>query len=230
MSAEPQALEGAAYETRAARWGDEIARASETRARLWRGVAIGLGALALVQALGLALLIPLKETTPYVVTVDRHTGEAQATRTPMQGQVTQDEAVIRSLVAQYVIARETYDPYDQQERYDLIALMSADQAAASYNALWAPTNERNPGKVFGLKQRIHIAVRAINFLNDKTANVRFTRSMRAADGRETARTDVTAIIAWRFAPRAMSLEDLIRNPLAFEVVSWRADEDFKGAS
>ena len=89
-------------------------------------VAAGTGAIALVEGLALLALMPLKTVVPYTVLVDRNTGFVQVldgTGTPA---IRADAALTQSMLAQYVIARESFDVADVSNQYRKVSLWSAD--------------------------------------------------------------------------------------------------------
>ena len=63
-------------------------------------------AVALAEAAALMLLMPLKTAVPYTLLVDRTTGFVQALKPLDPNAVTPDQALVQSMLAQYVMARE----------------------------------------------------------------------------------------------------------------------------
>src|SRR5262249_20439405 len=59
-----------------------------------------------VQAAAIAIMLPLKEVVPYTVLVDRQTGYVETARGVQLGNLAEDQAVVESMLAQYVLARE----------------------------------------------------------------------------------------------------------------------------
>ena len=87
------------YYAAARSWADGQSSASARETRIaWR-VATGAGAVALLLALALVFLVPLKSVQPYVLTVDRQTGAVEAATTLQDGKLSQNEAVIQAQLA-----------------------------------------------------------------------------------------------------------------------------------
>src|SRR3546814_736626 len=87
----------------------DLARRSERRA-WW--VAFGAILMALILAGGYFLMLPLKEKVPYLVMADAYTGTSTVARLRgdfASNQITAKEAINRSNVSHYVLARESYD-------------------------------------------------------------------------------------------------------------------------
>ena len=95
------------YFAAARTWAEGQVQSSAREVRIaWR-VATGAAVVALLLALALVLLVPLKSVQPYVLTVDRNTGAVEAATRVQDGRLSQNEAVIQAQLAGYVIARET---------------------------------------------------------------------------------------------------------------------------
>ena len=122
------------YYAAAKSWSEGQASGAARETRIaWR-VAAGAGIIALLLALALAFLVPLKTVQPYVLTVDRQTGAVEPALTVQSGRLSQNEAVIQAQLAGYVIARETFDATDLSQKYRRVQIMSARPVAAAYVA------------------------------------------------------------------------------------------------
>ena len=227
MANEKGASAASSYIADAGRWEQEIYQERASQARFWRTLSFVLMGAVILMALGFAAMMPLKEFRPYVVTVDAETGRAEATLIAQSGPLAQDEAVIRSLVGQYVIQRETYDLYDGQQRYNNVLELSAGQALNGYRELWKSANPDYPYAIYGDDSKISITVSVISLLNRNTANVQYTKTL-TRNGRNPINEEFVAIVGFDFAQRETNLGGIIRNPLGFVVTSWRVDRVYKG--
>ena len=134
------------YYSRGASFADEINRSNERAARVWMIIAGILAVLLGASIFAIAALAPLKEVELYAVTVNESVGTISVARPLEEGPIREDEAVRESLVAQYVIARETYEPYSSRDRFDLVMLMSASDAARrNENAEASPNSTKGAG-------------------------------------------------------------------------------------
>ena len=109
---------------------DRMRAAIQSRRIAW-GVAAGATVLAVVAVFALAMLTPLKTVQPYVIRVDRTSGETEIV-TALKGPQprTYDEAVNRYFISQYVRLREGWLNDAARENAYSVMLMS-DQAEAS---------------------------------------------------------------------------------------------------
>ena len=70
-------------------------------------------------------MLPFKTVVPYTILVDRNTGFAQVLEGEAVPSVKPQSALTQSLLAQYVVARETFDIARIQTQYRKVALWSA---------------------------------------------------------------------------------------------------------
>ena len=68
-----------------------------------------------------------------------------------------------------------------------------------------------------------MAIRAVSFVSDGVANVRFHRTVRR--GPQLEESDWIATVAFTYTKAPMAEADRLRNPLGFQVTSYRADPE-----
>ncbi len=102
--------------------------------------------IALLEAIALILLVPLKTVVPYTLLVDRQTGYVEALQPLERKTIAPDTALVRSFLVQYVIARESFDADSLKDSYRKVALWSADGARSRYVAA---TQASNPQSAVG---------------------------------------------------------------------------------
>jgi type IV secretion system protein VirB8 len=213
----------------------DLARRSERRA--WR-VAAAAVAMSLILLGGYFYLLPLKQKVPYLVMADAYTGTSTVARLAgdfNDGTIAASEAVNRSNIAHFILARESYD-------YNLIRLrdwttvytMSSPDVAAAYSHLHAATNPDSPYNTYGKTRAIRVAILSIQLLGGgdhgppKGATVRFQRSIYDLVAAVSRPLDSRiATLEFTYKPNlAMSEKDRIENPLGFQVTSYRVDNDY----
>ena len=211
------------YYAAARSWADGQASASSRETRIaWR-VAAGAALIAVLLALALVFLVPLKSVQPYVLTVDRQTGAVEAMTTLQNGQLSQNEAVIQAQLAGYVIARETFDATDLAQQYRRVQVMSARPVASAYVAEMAANNPASPLNTLSRGDTVSIRIRSVSLISDGAGLVRFTAT-RAPLGVPTGQsTDYVAAISFGFNGRPLRQADRYDNPLGFQVTRYRRD-------
>jgi type IV secretion system protein VirB8 len=212
----------------------DMARRSERRAWWVAWCAI---AMALILAGGYFYMLPLKQKVPYLVMADAYTGTSTVARlTPSPGlqYLTASQALNRSNIAHYVLARESYDVTLMNLRdWNTVMTMSAPGVATAYRALYAPGNESNPYKLYGKDAAIRTRILSIVLLGAQGkaptgATVRFQRSLyNKSDGGSRPLDNKIATIAFKYVP-GLQMEDRYRldNPLGFLVTDYRVDNDY----
>lgn len=214
-----------AYYKEAEGWShDRIEELRKSRKAAWiiGGVA---AAIALLEAIALIVLTPLKTVEPYTLLVDRQTGFVQALDPINPAKVSGDTALTQSLLVQYVTAREGFDADSVQATYRRTALWSAEKARADYVALMQGTNPNSPLQVYARGTVIDVRVKSVSPLAKNVAMVRFDTTRRDAGGQAVPVGSWAAIVRYRFVPDAMSAEDRFVNPLGFQVVRYRRDAE-----
>ncbi|HDS1146452.1 MULTISPECIES: virB8 family protein [Stenotrophomonas] len=213
----------------------DMARRSERRA-WW--VATGSLLMSLALAGGYYYMLPLKEKVPFLVMADAYTGTATVARLSgtFQGEtITTNEAINRSNVAQYVLARESYDSAVMGLRdWELVFVMSTDPVAQSMRVRYAGNNPQNPFVMYGRERAIRVKILSITPLGAEAngsfrgASVRIQRSL--LDKRTGVATYLdNQLVTMRFGYNqnlALSEQDRILNPLAFQVTEYRVDNDY----
>jgi len=203
--------------------GQTSVAARETRIA-WR-VAAGASVIALLLALALAFLVPLKTVQPYILTVDRQTGAVESASTVESGRLSQNEAVVQAQLAGYVIARETFDATDLGEQYRRVQVMSARPVAAAYVAQMAATNPESPLRTFNPGDTVSIKIRSVSLINENAALVRYTATRSALGGGATPPTNYVSAISFGFNGRPLRQSDRYDNPLGFQVTRYRRDAE-----
>ena len=234
-NAAPPALEraiaqGVSYELSLA----ERMRNSERRAWVVAACAV---AASLVLACGYLLFLPLKERVPYLVMADPYTGTATVARLVgdfHDRDVTTEEAINKSNVAQFILAREAYDSGLIGQRNWRTTLSMADSAVApAYIALHSESNPERPNRLYGSSRAIRVRILSIVLIGTPGARptgatVRFQRSIYdKGRGRAEPLDSRIATLAFRYDPDLrLSDQDRLLNPLGFRVTNYRVDDDY----
>lgn len=180
---------------------------------------------ALIAVLTIAVMMPLKTIVPYTLLVDRTTGYVQLLKGDGRQSLAPDEALIRSLLAQYVIAREEVDVTTVQADYRKVGLWSAERARSDYVAMMAPSNPNSPFQRLPRTTILAVRIKSVSPIAANVAQVRFQTERRDQGQVEGVRQDWVAILRYRFIDAAMSMEDRLINPLGFQVVRYRRDQE-----
>ncbi|MFL6591399.1 MAG: virB8 family protein [Luteimonas sp.] len=212
----------------------DLAKRGERRA-WWVASAALVMSLALLG--GYFYLLPLKEKVPYLVMADAYTGTSTVARLTgdfNHNSITASEAVNRSNVAHFVLARESYDYALIRVRdWTTVYTMASPEVAAGYTRLHSSQNPESPYNVYGKSRSIRVAILSIQLLGGtqgtpQGATVRFQRSVYDhANASSQPLDSKIATLQFAYKPAlAMDEKDRIENPLGFQVSSYRVDNDY----
>jgi type IV secretion system protein VirB8 len=213
----------------------DLARRSERRAWWVAGSSL---VMSLALAGGYYYMLPLKEKVPFLVMADAYSGTATVARLTgnFEGQtITASDAINRSNVAQYVMARESYDFAVMGLRdWQLVHVMSSKPVSDAVRARYAGNNPQSPIVLYGKERAIRVKILSITPLEAQPnggfrgASVRIQRSIFDKIKSTTNYLD-NQLVTLRFrydGKLALSEQERILNPLGMEVFEYRVDNDY----
>lgn len=214
-----------AYYAKAATWAFDKQASSRRMLRQARVFVAVLAAVAILEAFALLLLTPLKTVTAVPILVDRQTGFVEVLKPDGRKELTANAALTQSFLAQYVIARESFDIASIARNYHQVALWSGGGARQTYLASTAASNPQSPLKLYPRTTVIEARVKSISPISANTALVRFETQRRDEDGRQAPPRAWAAVIGYRYVDAPMSVEDRFLNPLGFQVIRYHRDPE-----
>jgi type IV secretion system protein VirB8 len=213
------------YYQAAESWSNDRDREIAASRRIAWIVAAAMGGIALLEAIALILLMPMKTVVPYTLLVDRQTGYVETLKPLERKTIAPDTALIRSFLVQYVIARESFDADSLKDSYRKVALWSAEGARARYIADTQGSNPQSALATLPRRALVEVKVRSVSSLDADTSLVRFT-TIRTDPGAQAGTPQYWAtVIKYRFSGAAMQAEDRFINPLGFQVTRYRRDAE-----
>ena len=213
-----------AYFAEARSWDQDRLAAAERSKRLAWMVAAAASALAVVSVAAVAALSPLKSVQPFVVRVDRSSGAVDVISGLKGGdRLTYEEAVTKYWLGLYVRARESWMPGAAEANFRQVSIMSTSPEQNRWADFFRTTNLASPQLVWGANGEVQVEIRAISFVSPSVADVRFHRLVR--QGGQEVGSDWIATIAFAYTKAPMGEADRLRNPLGFQVTSYRADPE-----
>lgn len=217
----------------------DIARRSERRAWMVAWSAI---LMSLVLAGGYFYFLPLKEKVPYLVMADAYTGTSTIAR--LTGdfgdqRITTSEALNKSNITHFIMARESYD-YSQigQRDWSTVHAMAAPEVTSGYTHLYSSTNPNNPITRFKKSKAVRVKILSLQLHGDqnttsqvKTATVRFQRSLydKASGASEHLDSKIATLEFLYRSNLKMADANRVLNPLGFYVTGYRVDNDYAAA-
>ena len=213
----------------------DIARRNEKREWIVAGFAIGI---ASIMAAAIIVMVPLKQKEPYIILADPYSGTSQLSRLTddvVNRQITSSEAVNRSNIAHFLIARESYDlALTNMRDWPTVLTMASSQVAAPYMALHSQQNPDRPYNLYGRTKAVRVKILSIVLVGGTTgtgpkgATVRFQRTVYdKSSGNSVPLDSKIATMEYVYKPNLrMDDQNRIENPLGFQVTSYRVDNDY----
>lgn len=186
----------------------------------WR-IAVFNGALLAVSLTGYAFLLPLKQSVPYVVQVDKLTGET-STLEPLGSRTSAPlDAQDKSLAAQYVRARESYDWHTIKDTYAFTNLMSSPQTQREFHALYE--SKDSPDKLLRDNYKVTVDILAVSRIGE-LMQVRFVKKPipMSPAAAEIPPQRMIATIKYGYVNGEAKESDRLINPLGYRVYSYEA--------
>lgn len=217
------------YYTDAATWAGDVNGRLKASARIAWIAAGAAGLIAVLEAVALVTLMPLKTVQPYTILVDRNTGYVEAATALKPGPLTQDAAVTQSSLVNYVTARETFDATDLKENFRKVQLLSTGEARDRYLREMSPNNPSSPVKLNTADTTVQTVIKSVSLLNPTSALVRFDTVRRSGGQGQGEMRPYSAVIQFRYTGAPMKMADRFVNPLGFQVTRYRRDAETTGS-
>ena len=208
-------------------WDDDrVSRIERSERRAWivAGCAI---AVALCAFAGLAMLAPLKRSVPYVLSVDRASGNVEVLDVAEPRSIAYQPLLDKHWAQRYVVARESYHWQMLQHDYDTVLAMSDNAVGRDYAQIFEGKDARD--KKLGPSHELRVKILSVTAPPDNTRNmvVRFERQLhRVNSGPIEPPQSFVATLAFEYHVATTAVEkQLLANPLGFRVVGYRLDAE-----
>lgn len=203
-------------------WEVELAVACRRSEKVaWR-VAGGFAVLSLSLAAAVMLMTPLRQVVPYVVTVDKLTGESSVVST--DAAVSATPMSDKHWLKRFVVARERYSYAIVQQDYLTVRRLAADGPWSTYARMFE--GESNLDKRYGENVTIIPTVLSVTLHGGGLATVRY--ELTHTDRRLVTPPVVSrhaATIRYAYTKRVMVEAEAIENPLGFQVSGYQSDPE-----
>lgn len=225
-SSEPEKDKGEYLHDAALNWeSSRVLMIEKSERRAWTIAMFAVGS-AIALVISIALMLPLKESTPYVIRVDDATGIPDIITAMDTKGVQFDEVMDKYWLAQYVRAHETYDWYTLQKDYDTVGLLSSARVGQEYAALFDGKDALD--KRYSNSVRVTVEIVSVVPNGKGIGTVRFTKNTKRADDPKSPGTITkwVATVAYEYRNPSMIRESArLVNPFGFQVLSYRVDPE-----
>ncbi|WP_172453173.1 virB8 family protein [Xanthomonas arboricola] len=212
----------------------DLARRSEKRA--WM-VATASMIITVMTAGGYYYMLPLKEKVPYLVMADAYSGTSTIAKLEANfggRTISTSEALARSNIARFIIARESFDlTIIGQRDWNTVSAMGSTNVVNEYRALHSANNPLRPLNTYGKLRAIRINILSITLIGGKGqpykgATVRFQRTVYDKNSTVSTLLDNKIATMGFVYQDNLEMNDSLRveNPLGFRVTDYRVDNDY----
>ncbi|WP_395462673.1 virB8 family protein [Wolbachia endosymbiont of Cantharis cryptica] len=187
--------------------------------------------LILLVAISVSILAIFKISTnstiePFVIEIEKKSGIVQLVDPVTVKQYSANEVLNNHFIAEYIKAREVFDPYHYNYNYyTKVRLFSSPNV---YNEFRNYIRSQNMDDLFNFYSdfvKSEFKIRSIQKLDDDTLQVRFTVGFTRKDG-SSVRKNKIVIMSYRYASLEMDDQQRYVNPLGFQVISYRVDDEY----
>jgi len=201
----------------------------KSESRAWKIVYVACG-MTLLSWMAIVLMMPLKESIPFVFRVDNTTGVIESVTSIKGKKVTVDDVMNKFWLAKYVRSRETYDWYTLQEDYDTVGLLSSDDTGKAYAVQFNGNDALD--KKYGKATRVTVSIISAVPTSASTGTVRFSKTVKRVDDDGPGTTSKwVATIGFEYKSSAFIKESQrLINPFGFQVLSYRVDPEMVGGT
>jgi len=212
-----------AYYKDARSWDeDRIANAHKSRRAAWMVASVAC-VIAVLLAVALAALAPLKRVETYLVRVDSATGIVDNVVRVADAKLGRDETMNRYFLRRYVVLRQSYTRAQLQGNYEQLFLLSAPKVRKDLRTEWQLGSPTSPYKRYGEFGTAEVKVMSVAFIKLNIGQIRYY-VVEHLHGLETQR-HLIATMEFEYVAAPASEEARAVNPLGFQVTSWRTDEE-----
>jgi type IV secretion system protein VirB8 len=204
---------------------EELIYGARRREQLWQKLGLAGLAFGVFGCLAAAAVAVLDvDPAPVVVPFNPETGMALPNATVRAVAVTENQAIIESVVFRYVTDRETYNQLDNDVRVRAILEQSDRAAEASMRALWDSANPNYPPTLYGSTARLEVEILSINRIGVNRAQVRMRKRLTSNQGVQGGLFTATLLFDFRPEERR-SIDDVWANPFGFTVTEYAIRSD-----
>ncbi len=179
----------------------------------------------IIALIWMKIIIGQDKVEPFVIEIDKKTGMATSVDPVTIQEYSANTAVLRSLVIQYIKAREEYIYAIYEKNFQLMKILSDPAIFRSYAVLFGSGNPNSPYSIYGQNATISVKWKSIIFPQKDTAQVRITVAIKDSAG-SIKQVEKIVLMSFEFKPdQDISEGDRLLNPLGFYVKMYKIEDE-----
>ena len=163
---------------------------------------------------------------PFVIEIDKKTGLATVVDPVTTKEYSGSVAVKRSLVIQYIRAREGYMYQNFNYNFnDVVRVFSSYNIYYQYRARFSPSNPSSPYNILSKNGVINVVWKSIIFTDANTAQVRISLE-KSGSTSESVKVDKIIWMTFEFkSDNTLTENERLLNPLGFMVTNYKIEDE-----
>lgn len=172
---------------------------------------------------GISYIKSNRTIEPYVIEIEPKTGVPTVVDPLTSKAYTGMDSVKRYFVWQYIKLREGYNPLTYQLDFKSVNLLSSQDVWYAYTRVYGRGNPDAPINKLATYGSRDVELKSMIFQEDTTVQVRFKLNTSTQNG--TSSQDKVALMQFRFANLDLNEQDRFINPLGFQVINYKMDDE-----
>lgn len=166
-----------------------------------------------------------KSFEPFVIEMEEKTGTIRIAENTNRETITKNESLKRYFIYSFINAVEGYSPLTYKSDINKVRLFSDKNIYNSVYYKISPKNPQSPVNKLKLNGTKKVVLKSIVFLTASSASIRFRLNNYNSGGKIISYEDFVAYMEFSFVNLNTTEEELLVNPLGFQVTKYRLDKD-----
>jgi type IV secretion system protein VirB8 len=176
------------------------------------------------------ILSQSKSIEPVVIEIEEKTGIPAVVDQMTKAEYTANQVMQKYFLFKYLKAREGYDIATYRYNYyTVVRLLSSSNIFSSFYSQVSTRNENSPVNKYGREVILVPQIKSMQALTSEKDTMQIRFLIKHIRGSFLQKEEHRiAIIKFGFANMALNQQEVLENPLGFQVYEYKVDEDFVG--
>lgn len=191
----------------------------ERQISLYRTSTIILASLLSLSVVSLSGLAMREHVEPFMVSVDKRTGEVALPSKLQVKDFTPSKTMVRHFTHQFINNYASYNALNIKKPFMEVLAMSDSSVREQYKRQILKSNPESPLNILGRSRYQVVKIHSISELSiDNTLDVRYSTMIKdSATDADLKKQEWRAVLKWKIDKAKHSIEELNANPISFKV-------------